>query len=897
MCGAMDCYAQFHSLERYIQHININHTRPITQLNVERTNNPVAATEHQQLSSQDPSDSELLIQCPHPSCSYKCTSKSTLRSHRFRYHKSATLPETSANPTATTDNDLSQYTHQEPCSGALSFYSQGIEAQDTQVPNDGGGIEADFNSEEILFNKFVHIYLTLTSKFHIPDSTLDYIINDYHLLLKHSLGLLSTKLLSKLTSFGIDCDPLKPLIESIFSEDTLIRLHSADGPMRSRYMRRQQYTKLFEFVNPISYNLGLNQNNIQRKYHYVSIEKTLKAFFDDTSVYEQYTERKNKEVTRSHVLTDIEDGSLFQTHPVFSSDPSSIQLIIYQDDMEIVNPLGSGKGVYKLTAYYYTLANLHPWSRSSVDPLQLILLCRETDVAYFGLPRVLKPLIDELKKLEDHGLEIRGQNLKVNILVLLGDNLGTHTVSGFVENFSTAKYFCRYCEESRDEWFSRMNRVSAGNSNNPQSDVESEASSSESEISCYTSSTEEEGSENDETQRVPRPVDWLVNRPEGVKGIVADSQFNKLTHYHVVGATPPCLPHDILEGLGAHDAKLAVTYLSKKYKFTIESLNRKIASFSFVGDESRDRPSKIGERSKTLGGQAVQNWVLIRFLPMLIGDAVTNKKDPVWRMVLLLIEILQMITSPKISSNILPDLHNQIQQYLHLRKINFPSMKLRPKHHFLEHYPKLISIFGPLMRLSTLRFESKHTFFKPAVRSQKNFKNITKSLTLSHQLLQSSLSINNLFNNYPVLKDDLPFRQCVLEDGALQCVLNAFGQEFANSMSASEKLSYHGTAYEKGKILVANTKDHPVLDLCKIILFLTRGKAVYAVGKKYEGLLDPDLQLYQLKYTGTYILVSLSEIADYVPYSIYRRGTNRVIVLKHLFFLGKSETASSGRAT
>lgn len=200
-------------------------------------------------------------------------------------------------------------------------------------------------------------------------------------------------------------------------------------------------------------------------------------------------------------------------------------------------------------------------------------------------------------------------------------------------------------------------------------------------------------------------------------------------------------------------------------------------------------------------------------------------------MVILLIEILKIISSPKISSNILPYLHNQIQQYFHLRTINFPSIKLRPKHHFLEHYPKLISIFGPLTRVSTLRFESKHTFFKTAVRSQKNFKSITKSLTVSHQLLQCSLSVNNLFNNYPVLEDDLPFPQCVLENGALQCVLNAFGQEFANSMTSTEKLTYHGTTYEKGKILVASTKDYPILDLCKIILFLTRGTAAYAIGK------------------------------------------------------------------
>lgn len=132
--------------------------------------------------------------------------------------------------------------------------------------------------EEILLKKLVHIYLTLASKFHIPDSTLEYIIKAYRLLLEKSLELSSTKLLAKLTSLGFDCDSVKPVMKSVFAKDTLLRLHGDDGPMHSRYMRRQQYTKSFEFVSPISRSLGLNENNIQRKYHYVPIEKTLKAY-------------------------------------------------------------------------------------------------------------------------------------------------------------------------------------------------------------------------------------------------------------------------------------------------------------------------------------------------------------------------------------------------------------------------------------------------------------------------------------------------------------------------------------------------------------------------------------------------------------------------------------------
>lgn len=115
MCGITDCYAQFQSLERYIQHMNVNHTRPILG-NVQRTSNPVAVTACLPLSSQDSTVSELLIKCPHTSCTYKCSSKSTLRSHRFRHHSSAKLP-------ATADHQSTEQMPEQLCSSESIFFS------------------------------------------------------------------------------------------------------------------------------------------------------------------------------------------------------------------------------------------------------------------------------------------------------------------------------------------------------------------------------------------------------------------------------------------------------------------------------------------------------------------------------------------------------------------------------------------------------------------------------------------------------------------------------------------------------------------------------------------------------------------------------------------------------
>lgn len=57
----------------------------------------------------------------------------------------------------------------------------------------------------------------------------------------------------------------------------------------------------------------------------------------------------------------------------------------------------------------------------------------------------------------------------------------------------------------------------------------------------------------------------------------------------------------------------------------------------------------------------------------------------------------------------------------------------------MEHYAYLFSTFGPSMHVWTLRFESKHQYFKRIVRYSQNFVNLTLMLSRKQQLLQAYL--------------------------------------------------------------------------------------------------------------------------------------------------------------
>ena len=48
-------------------------------------------------------------------------------------------------------------------------------------------------------------------------------------------------------------------------------------------------------------------------------------------------------------MYDVCDGEVYKTHPLFASDGSALQILIYTDDVETANPLGSYRGQQKLS--------------------------------------------------------------------------------------------------------------------------------------------------------------------------------------------------------------------------------------------------------------------------------------------------------------------------------------------------------------------------------------------------------------------------------------------------------------------------------------------------------------------------------------------------------------------
>ena len=63
---------------------------------------------------------------------------------------------------------------------------------------------------------------------------------------------------------------------------------------------------------------------------------------------------KDCHTNQSGLMYDFSDGEIYKSHPVFSSDEHALQIILYFDDVETANPLGSDTNVVSCFVVMYT---------------------------------------------------------------------------------------------------------------------------------------------------------------------------------------------------------------------------------------------------------------------------------------------------------------------------------------------------------------------------------------------------------------------------------------------------------------------------------------------------------------------------------------------------------------
>ena len=466
---------------------------------------------------------------------------------------------------------------------------------------------------------------------------------------------------------------------------------------------------------------------------------------------------------------------------------------------------------------------------------------------------MLEPLLTDLSTLERDGLFVPGLGkvLKGTVVCVVADNLGAHSVAGFVESFS-GSYACRFCLAERSEYQSREVR------------------------SLYF----QQRTEEQHAVHVQTALTSLKKSPcYGVKNQCALSE--KLEHFHVTSGYPPDVLHDLLEGIIPLELALSFDVLIKKKYFSLIELNDVIHQFPYKWSDKTNRPHLVPgnfSKRKSVGGNAHENWCLLRLLPLMIGLKVPED-EPAWQMLMTLKSILELVMSPSHTEESICYLDSLISEHRSRLLEAFPQQRLIPKHHFLEHYPQLIREFGPVAALWTMRFEAKHSFFKRVVRHTGCFKNILLSLANKHQLmianhLHDSNAVKPSFLvtkttevSLDVLKDDIK--------DALKCRFPGVTRvHIANSVNCS------GTTYAAGMV-VCHGCTAGLPDFAEVLqIIIVNNKPGFVIRLKMAWY-NEHLRSFELENTRNEKVIEQKDLPDFYPLATYTLAGRHLVTLKH----------------
>ncbi|CAK8689047.1 unnamed protein product [Clavelina lepadiformis] len=691
--------------------------------------------------------------------------------------------------------------------------------------------------------EYALFYCSLQYKHLIPDNTINEIISKLGTLQAFHKSYYENCFKELLSGLSANPDEINNLLSTFSKMVAPFSLVNEIGPLRSSYSREQYYSTRFTYVDPIAFKLNPLEVMVGRglQFHYVPILKSIQALFSNDSVKQQFLFPENSDPG----LHDIRDGLAFQQSDFFQQyGMKALQIVLYQDSFEVCNPLGAAKSKHKIFAVYFALGNIYKHCRSKIDCFQLVLLCKEKYLHLNSdyMASLFAPLIADLKILENEGIDVGvGDKLRGTVLCITGDNLGSHWVGGFTTNFSSSCYMCRYCKIKRSSFVDNCLSVASMRT-----------------IESYN-------------------TDVLQSSVQE-NGLKFASPFNELRFFHVAQpGLPPCLAHDLFEGVVAYDLPLIIKHFVSIGWFDLTYLNHQILNFPYSDVDRVNRPSVIKKLTK-LNGTASQNWCFLRMLPLLIFHKVQDSDDMVWQMFTKLNEIVRVICAPDLCIETVCMLNVWIREYIACRHTAFADVVLRPKHHYLCHYPWLILHFGPLINVWTLRFESKHQYFKRVVKHSGNYINITSTLAKSHQMLQAYLLETNFFNS------DVQFLSSYGNDfsSEISTILRNFIDDELSQCKFYKKIVFKGTEYAIGKHVVLEKLDDELL-LGEIVLFFVKANVIYALVTKHTAVLLPQYGAFELQRSASadYKCIDLCDIYSFYPLHCYVVNDAKIFVLKH----------------
>ncbi|XP_032458006.1 uncharacterized protein LOC116738689 [Nasonia vitripennis] len=544
----------------------------------------------------------------------------------------------------------------------------------------------------------------------------------------------------------------------------------------------------------------------------------------------------------SNVICNVMQGKFWKKNVINDAINTYIlPLFVYYDDIEVGNALGSHSGTNKFGVTYVSIACLPANIASLLDSIIFSTIVRSEDMKQCTNVSIFRKLITELNFLRDTGITITVDNVltvfKFQTVLIVGDNLGLNAIYGMVESFK-ANCYCRICTADSFECsqFCTENKKLLRTQGNYCSDV----------MRGKTNET----------------------------GLKEQCVFNQLRNYHFVVNKSVDFMHDVLEGVCIYVIRAILNDLIFESKlFTLEYLNLRIKEFVSYSDDTNQPPPIALNRLKgklNLKFSAAEMLYLTRYLGVIIGDKIPRDNEH-WKMYIYLRKIVDILMSPRIVDAHVTTLTKLIEKlnslYLHFYKA------LKPKFHFLTHYPAIIDSFGPCVHYWTMRYESRHREVKAnAVTSNSNI-NLLKTIALK-QALKMCKTFDTFEN---------------------KCHAVLFQPNDCRSNDLYSKVTVNGSEYKIGSFIVVSVEEPDfrfgeIIEIKKLLstyetkdgVDKTESKVQFTVVIYEETYFDNHFMVYVVEKTGENKIVNCDNIPSMPPVVALKKNQNHCIIPRYI---------------
>ena len=546
----------------------------------------------------------------------------------------------------------------------LSVDGQFEEPDETVMPNNYSTLKSDFNS----FNfeqALAEILLELREIFKTSIAATCFVSEKIKTIFDIDRQI-HMKLLKR--SLRKNAEDAAPPSDIVFSYETnaTISSQSPFSKARSKFSGEKSLSEYIKrcdsFAEPQELSLDFNvkmqkADTIQ----YIPLCKTLNVLLSHEDVLSEVS--KSQEITEDdYVLKTYHDGSAFKFNSPLNSEKKTLEIVFYHDDFGIVNPLGNKTVKYKTPGFYFMLGNLPPQYRSRQKDIHLAIMYSSKLISKYEYQEILRPLLDDLRKLETEGIYIKFDNcvhqFHGTLTMVVADNLAAHALGGFFCNFSTVQRFCRFCNCSQENLKANLPSSS---------------------FSLRTS----EGYDNNVLN---------INADKtlsSVYGIKENSSLNCLQYYHVINGLPPDIAHDIFEGFATDFLQIRLSYFLQLKVLTPEIVNAAISSFNYSPVDQHNKSQALKIFSNTtfkIKQTACEMWNLIRLFPLLFGEHIPTGNE-VWNLCISFCQVVERLCAVTFTTGDLAILQFLIGNFLERYVSLFSGEHLKPKAHFFETLP------------------------------------------------------------------------------------------------------------------------------------------------------------------------------------------------------------------